>query len=343
MTHGSASPHISGSPLDIVTVVFELEQPLLHLQARSFARYLSADRVANIIVIDNSRPRMRKPFRASLVRDYGRWAERVSVVTPQELGCDHNTSGDRGQQALKLLVADYVQSSRYVVLDAKNHLVAPFSPIQLAAVDGRMKIEFHSYRGHPREAGLRAVLSYFNLDPALIDNFTASTTPFVLETQRVRSLLREVEARESQDFVSGFLATAMTEFPAYTAWLLFQGEALAHHFAEDQQTRPVLWPHLANASGVERMISLASTNVQIFSTHREALARMDRSGAAALASFWAARQLFPDSQIAGQFIAAFKSQRRRKIAFRKVRRIPSRLREEARRTKRSQTGRWTED
>jgi hypothetical protein len=315
---------------DFVTVVYEAEHPLLHLQGRSFARYLDSATANRLVIIDNSRPRMRSRNTVALLREYGCAGSPVEVVTPKDLEITVDTWGDRGQQALKLAIADRIDTPRYVVLDAKNHLIAPLNGDWLEAPDGRLRRRVHSYVGHPREHGLRAVLAYFGLDQSLIESFTASTTPFVMETATVRDLMRYVEERHATDFASAFVASEMTEFPLYTAWVMKGGCTIEQTYALDEPVLPALWPHMANGEGVRQVLELAGEHTPFFSVHREALARLDSEGADILAAFWASRGLFVDSHAGAQFIAAYKRYHRRVALNRKLRRAPGKMREVSR-------------
>ncbi len=315
--------------MDFVTVFFDIEYPLLLLQARSLSRYLNRNMVGRLVVVDNSRPGIRPAQKSALNREYADLAPRVELITPRELGIAQDTQGDRGQQTLKLAAADYVSTSHYVVLDAKNHLVDHMDTAALLAPDGRSKVAVHSYRGHPREHGLQATLEYFGLDDRLIDRFTASTTPFVIETAAGRGLLRYVEGRSAEQFAAAFVKTGMTEFPAYTGWLLNQGHTIDESFFVTELARPTLWAHLANLDGVRQMTERAQTSGPIFAVHREALARLDSPSAQALAGFWVSRELFPSEHEALRFIATFRARRRLLVLRRKLRRAPHWVRRSA--------------
>lgn len=317
-------PQTNGdAALDFVTVVYEVEQPLLELQARSLARHLRPGTARRLVVIDNSRPRMRRRAVLKLIGNYGPLASSVEIITPETLGIASDTWGDRGQQVLKLAVADWLDTGRYVVLDSKNHLIAPLDRDWLVASDGRPRIRLHSYVGHPRERGLRAVLAYFNLDESLIGCFAASTTPFTMDTVSVRALMRSLEAQTSKDFATGFLETGMTEFPLYVGWLLSQGGTLADYYAIDDITMPIVWPHLANRVDVYKAIEAAGEATPFFSTHRDALAVIDPAGAEAVAGLWAGRGILPDRATGQAFITAFRQHYRRAKLRRKLRRAPA--------------------
>ena len=313
----------AGAPeMDFVTVVYELEQPLLALQARSMAQYLPREVAGRLVIIDNSCPRMRRSAISRLLANYGPLAPSVEVVTPKQLGISCDTWGDRGQQLLKLMVASHLRRERYVVLDAKNHLIAPLDLSWLYARDGRPRTRVHSYIGHPREHGLRLVLAHFGLDNSLVDGFPASTTPFTLRTSVVRALMRHLEEQTQNDFATAFMATDMTEFPLYVGWLLSKCGRLESHFAVDDVVVPTIWPHLADRDRTREMIALAGATTPFFSAHRQALVTMDPGGVDAIARFWAGRGLVVDDEAGRALIASFRHQYARATLRRRLHRAP---------------------
>lgn len=310
--------------LTFVTVVYEVEQPLLRLQARSMAKYLDPGLAAGLIVIDNSKPRIRASERKALLSEYGDLAERVEIITPADLGRLPHTDDYRGQQVLKLIVARMIDAPRYVVLDAKNHLVAPMSASWLTAADGRIRVNVHGYETHPHRRGLEAVIEYYRLKPELIHRFTNTITPFTMDTAEVLSLMADTESRLGVDFAHGFLANEMTEFQMYTGWILSRGTALEQHFELRQVTWPIVWSHIADPEGVRQTIALAGETTPLFSVHRAALSEIGPDAATLLASFWVSRGLFPSEPAALTFIARFQRRSIRKTWRRKARHAPRR-------------------
>ncbi|KGB82358.1 hypothetical protein JT55_08215 [Rhodovulum sp. NI22] len=146
--------------LDIVTVVFRGELPLLVLQARSLARFFDADAIGGIHVIVNDRAEADCVRAVEALRgEYGALAPLLRVVRPAELrdptrresagqraerwvvnnvrGRLRNllpqrkrlASGWRGnsgwamQQAFKLMSARVLSAPNVLILDAKNHFI----------------------------------------------------------------------------------------------------------------------------------------------------------------------------------------------------------------------------
>lgn len=282
----------TSTALTFVTVVFEPELPLLRLQARSLARHLDPDAIAELVVLDNCAGgmggRAERALRAALGPELGR---RCRVLRTAALGVDGAAEGWRSQQAAKLLVARLVRTPHYVVLDAKNHLIAPCRAADLVE-DGRARGATHSYAEHPLRAGLERTLGALGADAAtieaLVQDFPRTVTPFVLETALVRRMLDDVEARSGEPFAAAFERARALEFFLYSGWAILRGEGVPVDGREI--AAPIVWPHDARGGAAAAIAEAEATGAAWFAVHRRALARgaAVRSEAAAL---WVARGL----------------------------------------------------
>src|SRR5262245_65860 len=179
------------------TVVFERECALLALQARSLRIYCPRDLIAAIIVIDNSERGLPDATCRELLAEYGDLAGIVRFVPATSVASTERAKGWQSQQLLKLLVANIVETERYVVLDAKNHLVTPLGRQHFEASDGRASVQAHGYRRHLMRPYLERVLDFLDLDPEpLLDRFPQTTTPFTLYSTIARQMTRELSRRE---------------------------------------------------------------------------------------------------------------------------------------------------
>ena len=319
---------MTGAGLTFVTVVYETELMLLHLQARSLAAFVPDDLVHEVVVIDNTARGMPADARRALGAEYGRVADRLRVLRPDDVRRVPATTGWRSQQVLKLCVADLVSSERYVVLDAKNHFVAPLEPGHFQAPDGRPRGTAYGYAEHPLRPSLERVLRYLGLDPAdHLHRFTATVTPFVLDTGTVRSVVRGVESRSGRDFADEFVAQELTEFFLYAGWIVARGDSLDEVYDLGQPSSPTVWPRSADEAGVAAAVRAAQERrAPVFAVHRRALAALDAPSAAALAAFWAGRGLFGSPQAAEAFVADFQREHARLSRQQRLRELPRRLR-----------------
>lgn len=322
--------------LSFVSVVFEAELALLELQARSMARFVPADLAREIVLIDNTARGLPAAARTRLLEQYGHLAPAVRVLRPDDIARVPGAIGWRTQQVLKLAVAEQLSGDLYVVLDAKNHFVDVLEAADLVGPDGRPRANAYGYRTHPLRPNLEHVLTYLGLDPAPhVDRFTATVTPFVLDTGLVREMIRDVEARAGRPFAQEFVARELTEFFLYAGWILRSGRRLEDVYSLDLERCPTVWPKAATRAGVEEAVAtVVERDAPLFAVHRRALATLDPDAVGALAAFWAERGLFPTADAARAFVAEFQRTYRRTARVQRLRELPYRLRSVPRKVRR---------
>lgn len=294
--------------ITFVTVVFEPELLLWELQATSMARWLDPAIVERIVVLDNTTNGMRAAASAGFLMNYGPLADRVDVIRPSDLGPTTPASGWRAQQALKLLVAERVETDWYVTLDAKTHFIERTALADFFASPTLPHGGFHSYLTHPLLPQLTTVLQSEGLDPeSFTARFTSTATPFVLRTSVVRELLRDIGSRHADGFAAEFERGRLTEFFLYTAWQLERGAVLDElHSGQSLESRTV-WPKLRSAEAVAAVLDEAAASpTTTVAVHRTALARMDGDAVDLIAGFWTAHGLFASTAEAKRFVARFR-------------------------------------
>ncbi len=294
--------------LTFVSVGYEAEYPFLELQARSMAVHLAPQQVHEVLLIDNSAKPMPADVRERLIGEYGPLASRVTVLRPEDIVKTSGGVGWSTQQVLKLAIAARVASDAYVVLDAKNHFIAPLGSDFFRAADGRLRVPAYSFETHPLRKNLEHVLGYLGIDPAPhVRRFPATVTPFVLSTELVRELIAGIEQRSGRPFAREFLKSDLTEFFLYSGWILASGRKLEDVYDLDIPQSPAVWPKAADAAGVRAAIATAEERrAPFFAVHRRALANLTADGGEVLAGFWAERGLFPTTEAARRFIADFR-------------------------------------
>ncbi len=308
--------------LTIVTVVFETEVALLRLQARSVDRYFPGAALESLIVIDNSAHGLPGRARQRLVRDYGVHGPKVRFLRPDMLAQVPRASGWLVQQVLKLEAARHVATSHYLVLDAKDHFVRASAVADFIGPDGLPRIPAYSYRTHPLRPQLETVLTYLGIDPAAyVDRFSATVTPFALETGEVGRMMASIASRRADgDFAREFVEHGLLEFFLYAGWLLSERGSLERVFDLLDTSCPKVWKGTATRAGVRAAVAMADRDdAPVFSVHRRALPRLPWAALVVLAEFWARRDLFDSRGAALRFALAFRVQYVVREVARKVR------------------------
>jgi len=317
-----------GEPFTFVTVTFEQEYALLGLQARSMARFVSDDLVAGIVVIDNAERSMPARFRQQLCKEYGPLAAKLRVLRPGAICAVPRIAGYRSQQILKLCVADEIATPRYIVLDAKNHFIAPVERSLFEAPDGRARISTTNYELHALRPGFEHVMRYLGVDPKPhLRHFATAVPPIVLDRATVRSLIADIEQRSGRGFADEFVASGLLEFFLYTGWITARRGSLDALYELRSTRRPYIWRGNANPDGVTRAIRASNdSKAEVFAVHRLALAGLDAESTEAVCKFWTEHGLFATSAEAQRFVADYRRSFRRASRRAQIRKLSNRLR-----------------
>lgn len=299
----------SRAPLTFVTVVFEPEVALLRLQARSLARFLDAESVAAIIVLDNCAGGMGRARRRTVLAEFGpTLAPRVTFTRTRELGVETGAEGWRSQQAAKLLIARIIPTPHYVILDAKHHLIAPADAADFVDAHGRARGGSHAYTEHPLRADLERTLRYLGADEnSIVDRiaeFPQTQTPFVIDTGIARRMLDDVERSSNRRFGDEFERARLLEFFLYSGWSMLRGDGAP--ISGETVQAPTIWPGHADQQQAAATIQEAEdSGAAWFGVHRRALARADAATRQRIAALWVDRGLLEPDE-ARRFISRFR-------------------------------------
>ena len=280
-----------------VTVAHDVDSRLLHIQARSMSLFASPLIVGEIIIIENFDPNRRVNWRDTLLSEYGKLAALVRFIDRDTLCQMPSVDGWWTQQVLKLVVAHIVKCPRYIVLDAKNHLVSPIKQDFIEAPDGRIRTSLSPYDvNHCLRSALERVTAYCDLTLGNdVVQFTPTITPFTMITEDVIELIQFVESKEGKPFPQAFIDLQLTEFFLYSARLIQRGKMEETH-TFDQLHCPIVWDHLTKPADLLQLIREADEGMApVFGVHRRSFPILDSVAREILGQFWARRGLFPST------------------------------------------------
>ena len=276
-----------------VTVAHADDEWLLRLQARSMRLHLAPALAGEIVVVENFGIGPPVAWRDRLHADYGQLADRVRFVPSAVLGPMPSASGWWTQQALKLLVSRTVACRRYVVLDAKNHLVRPMRRDFLEGIGGRMRARRYDYRRHPLRHFLERTLLACDLplEPH-VGWFMQAGTPFTIDRADAREVIDVLEARTGKRFAEALIDSRMTEFFLLAGHLVRRG-VLEDRYDFSQVACPVVWDKAALPASVLSAIRDAEDGrAPFFAVHRGVIPKLDDVSREILARFWMRHGLF---------------------------------------------------
>lgn len=302
-----AQSDVASKQVDLVTVVYAPEVSLLQLQARSIARNLDSKNLNKIhIIVNELEPAaVVDKIKSFIPEEYGPLKDRVKIWTAADLSATDSTRGWRTQQTLKLRIADHIESPKYMIFDAKNHIVKKCRLDDFFAPDGRPR-SFWTVQAGSLKNYLINSLAYFDLPEAVsTSKVMPATTPYILYTHAVRNMMSMIEDAESMSFEKFFHTPGrdVTEFFLYFSYMLHQKEELdklyrfGGRFAVTLFTR---WPDTAEqqAAALER---LANPAIFVFGLHKNRVANLDEAARGTVRKTWIDAGLFPDDAGAQKF------------------------------------------
>ncbi|MDR3178234.1 MAG: DUF6492 family protein, partial [Campylobacteraceae bacterium] len=200
----------------IVTVVFDIEYPLLLLQARSIVLYVKKDDIEEIIFIQNCDINNQKNtiFFESSINILRANGFMVRIVHRDKFFVGIQASGWELQQSLKLMASAIVHTSYYLVLDTKNHFIREVNCNRLFVGDKAISHKTIKY-GSMLE-WLKKPMASLNLDISENEKSMPTTTPYLINTKLVIELTKYIGESIDKFLLKNKKAT---EFFLYFAYL----------------------------------------------------------------------------------------------------------------------------
>ena len=218
--------------IDIITVVFRDELPVLKLQAESISLHCNHMCLRNIYVVINDDTMTEDDIDSSW---WGRYSDRVRVVHRNIWGIKYAENGWLSQQLLKLLAAQRSESTWSMILDAKTIIVQPVELDRLFDDDGKLTWSYMPVMP-VFEPAKKIVSDLFQTN--VTDIAGPAGVPFFFHAQTVNELIQEVETRTGQAFGQWFQDAGMvTEFVLYSGYLQYRDGSLDKSYTKDFNNR----------------------------------------------------------------------------------------------------------
>lgn len=296
--------------IDIVTVCFDDDLPLMWLQARSLRLFMDQRAINRIHLISNSNsPEFEIALRGTVLPEYGYLRERVSIRHVSEYFPDSFVHGGwETQQVIKLLVSRHVSTDHYLILDAKNHFIRPTTLRSFFTEDGRA-ISVMSPHGFTdrlnagrRLFGLENVTSEFPTMPV--------TTPYVAFTSMIREMIEEIETQHGCPFHQTFLEHRLAEFHLIFSYLCKTNSVEKFYAFDHDQATVSIWPHHSDQDIMRIIGGLDDwSGIVALGCHRMALKEMKPHLQALVSHIWKEAGLIADDEAAKRIFGFFKYQK----------------------------------
>lgn len=197
--------------IDLITVVFRDELPVLQLQAKSIELYCQNTNINRIYVIVNDSTLDTSDIDLSW---WGSLSDRVTVVHRSAWAVNYAENGWLTQQLLKLMATDLCQSTWSMVLDAKTIFVKPIEFNERPEVG-----ELNIYPVFAPSKDIVCKLFGINFDKQL----GPGGVPFILNNKLTKEMMEEITIRTGENFASWFQNQGMvTEFILYSGYIIYK-------------------------------------------------------------------------------------------------------------------------
>jgi hypothetical protein len=202
--------------IDLVTVVFQDELPILQVQAHSVDLYAQHIGVQNIYVMVNDDLQVAEQVDPAW---WGTLADRVRIIPKNIFSAEFSQDGWHSQQILKLLGSSLSYNRWSLILDAKTILIQDIKLDRLFMPDGRMSWGHYPIQPVFEDSGrITGELFQIKLERVL----APMGVPFLFDNQLVRGLIAEVERRTQTPFIKWFGSHGMlTEFILYSGYIQY--------------------------------------------------------------------------------------------------------------------------
>lgn len=200
--------------IDLITVVFEKEIPLIEIQARSIELYIDTDIIRNIYVVVNDDDHIIDLINPAW---WGIHSHKVQIIPRSKYGVDPTLIGWDSQQMYKLFAAESAESSWSMCLDAKTWFVQKLQWDKLFDTDGRVR--FGNMYVNPVFKSAQVFLEeLYNIRMTQIVG--PGGVPFMFHTETVKSMFKELDTPFLEFFSTHVrLPANITEFMLYSAYV----------------------------------------------------------------------------------------------------------------------------
>jgi hypothetical protein len=200
--------------IDIVTVVFEPEIPVLRAQAQSLALYGQKLGIRNIYVVLNDAETIASQIDPAW---WGPLVNSVLVIPRTAFSTPFVENGWVSQQVLKLMTAAISYNTYSMILDAKTIFVRELDPNTI--VDSAGRIQTGTLPLYPVFAPAKKIVDeLFDMD--LQRQVGPGGVPCIVHNDTVRMMIADVTLRTRTSFPIWFQSQGMlTEFVLYSAFV----------------------------------------------------------------------------------------------------------------------------
>lgn len=251
--------------IDICTVVFRDEIPVLRVQAESLSLYAQGLGVRNIYVVVNDDETIVSEIDPAW---WGPLASHVLVVPRSAFSTPWVDNGWVSQQLWKILAASMSYNVYTMALDAKTILVKPMLLSQLVDASGRIKTG--TLPLYPVfEPSKKITEQLFGIE--MSQQLGPGGVPFFFHNDTVRFMIAEATFRTQQSFPTWFQSQGcLTEFVLYSGYVQYRFQTLESFYHPDTAVFPVNVCHSEVGAFDRKINEMKQSTTTSVSVHRQA-------------------------------------------------------------------------
>ena len=251
--------------IDICTVVFRDEIPILRVQANSLAINATEIGVRNIYVVVNDEETVVSEISPDW---WGPLADKVLIVPRSAFSAPWVTDGWLSQQMFKILTASISYNTWTMIMDAKTILVQPLSLDRIFDPQGRAQTG--SLPIYPVFADSQHIVEQL-FDVKIDQQIGPGGVPFLFHNDTVRLMISDIFLLTKTNFPAWFQAQGcVTEFVLYSGYVSHKLGSIHKMYSPDRNIRPVNLCHSEVMSFDRKIKEMQETDVTTVSIHRRA-------------------------------------------------------------------------
>lgn len=207
--------------IDIVTVVFSEELPVLRVQAQSIDRYCSGLGLKNIYVLVNDLDSVVDQIDKTW---WGQYQNQVQIIPRSVFSTSYVENGWISQQVLKILGASLSYNTWSMVLDAKTLVTDYLSADMFVTNSQQLTLGIQPITPVFVKAG-QIASDLFGVPVTHVAS--PAGVPFFFHNHTVRQMIVEIESLTQKSFPEWFQQQGMlTEFILYTGFVQYKHKDL---------------------------------------------------------------------------------------------------------------------
>jgi hypothetical protein len=251
--------------IDIATVVFRDELPILKLQAQSIERYCRHIGIRNIYVIVNDDDDTIHQIDAGW---WGAAANHVLVVPRSAFSTQFVEDGWVSQQVLKILAASISHNTWTMVLDAKTIFVKELVLEDLIDEQGRVRVGTLDI--YPVFETTRLMVNQ-TYDIDMTKQLGPGGVPFLFQNDVVRLMIADTTFKVKQKFPMWFQSKGrITEFMLYSGYLLYRFGGFETFYTPEKSFSVVNVCHTEVEQYEHKLAGMKNNDPLTVSIHRNA-------------------------------------------------------------------------